>query len=389
MIFLDKYAIIKIRIYFNFEIKNIKDEKSKKMSIVSKVSVIIPSLNPDEKLMRVVRGLEEAGFDDIIIVNDGSNSENLQFFPNPEENPSCKILTHEVNRGKGAALKTAFDYFLKNREGRVGVVTVDGDDQHRPIDVLRCAERMVTCGELVLGVRDFSLPHVPKRSRHGNKITSFVFRIGCGLKISDTQTGLRAIPTEYLPSLCQVSGDRFEYETNMLLSMKTYGIPFSEVKIETVYIEENKTSHFRPFHDSIRIYSLILKFMLSSAGATLVDLAVFYLSSLFLTKQLGAFSIPVCTVIARAASSICNFEINRKTVFKDKGSVRGAFVRYYALAIPLMLVSAGLVWLFSHLFEMSMPILKTLIKALVDTVLFFVSFNIQREWVFASKKKKK
>ena len=182
------------------------------MSAANRITVVLPSLNPDEKLRLVVEGLTRVGFDDIIIVNDGSDEAHLPNFPSPEEFPNIEILTHEVNRGKGAALKTAFAHFLRTREGRVGVITVDGDNQHHPEDVLACAE--VLCAiprNVILGVRDFSGPDVPARSRSGNRITSFVFRAFCGMKISDTQTGLRAIPAEHLPQMLEVEGDRFEY----------------------------------------------------------------------------------------------------------------------------------------------------------------------------------
>lgn len=141
---------------------------------------------------------------------------------------------------------------------------------------LACAQVLCAIPQnLILGVRDFSGPEVPARSRRGNRITSFVFRAFCGIRISDTQTGLRAIPAAYLPRLVEVEGDRFEYETNMLLALKRAQIKWTEVPIRTVYIEENQTSHFRPIVDSFRIYKLILKFILSSCAGSLVDIGVF------------------------------------------------------------------------------------------------------------------
>lgn len=363
--------------------------KDYKENAAKKVTVIVPSYQPDEKLERVVCGLEEMGFDDIIVVDDGSSPEKKSFFPKPEEHPAMTLLVHPVNRGKGAALKTAFEYFLKNREGRAGVVTADGDAQHRPEDILSCSERMLSEGDkLVLGVRDFSLPHVPKRSRRGNRITSTVFLVLCGLKISDTQTGLRAIPAKHLPSLLLVDGDRYEYETNMLLAMKSNGISYCEEKIETVYIEENQTSHFRPVRDSIRIYSLILKYVFSSGAATLIDLAAFYLLIKFLAPHLGFAEELICTAIARAVSSLSNFALNRKMVFHSRESVGKTLLKYYALAIPVMLISGGSVTLLSTLFSASAPWLVTVIKVIVDTALYFINFRIQREWVFSGKKEK-
>ena len=201
----------------------------------------------------------EHGFSHIILVNDGSKPENLHYFTDlAEAHPEITLLHHEVNKGKGAALKNAFRWFLENRPEGYGVVTVDGDNQHHPADTRACVEHMMATGHCVLGCRDFDQEDVPTRSRFGNKTTSMVFKIFVGMTISDTQTGLRALTREALETLVNVYGDRFEYETNMLLAFKDNAIVFDEVKIRTVYIEENKSSHFRTFTDSWRIYKLIL-----------------------------------------------------------------------------------------------------------------------------------
>ena len=230
------------------------------MNDLSRVSVVLPSLDPDDKLVAVVDGLLEYGFSDIILINDGSKPENLHYFHDlAAQHPEITLLHHEVNKGKGAALKNAFRYVLQNRPDSLGVVTVDGDNQHHPEDTRTCCEKMLETGCVVLGCRDFSQPDVPPRSRFGNRTTSAIFKVFVGMTISDTQTGLRAIPASYLNQLAEVYGDRFEYETNMLLAFKDQGIPFDEQKIRTVYIEENKSSHFHAIKDSWRIYKLIFR----------------------------------------------------------------------------------------------------------------------------------
>ena len=252
------------------------------MNDLSKISVVLPSLDPDEKLIAVIDGLLEYGFSHIILVNDGSKPENLHYFSDlAAQHPEIHLLHHEVNKGKGAALKNAFRYFLENCPEGLGVVTVDGDNQHHPADTRACCEHMLQTGHTTLGCRDFTLDHVPPRSRFGNHTTSAIFKLFVGMTISDTQTGLRAIPRDVVEQLMDVSGDRFEYETNMLLAFKNKGIPFDEVKIRTVYIEENKSSHFRVIHDSWRIYKLILahffRYTISSLISAVVDTASFSL----------------------------------------------------------------------------------------------------------------
>ena len=246
----------------------------------SDVTVIIPSLNPDDKLAKTVADLIESGFTDIVLVNDGSDAKYDSFFPS--DHPECTVLKHDVNRGKGAALKTAYNFILERDKSIAGVVTVDGDGQHKAEDVLYCAHTMLERDSIVLGVRDFSQEDIPLRSRVGNKATRMVFRLFCGLKVSDTQTGLRAFPYRYLAPMAAIEGDRYEYETNALLHLNAMSVPFAEVKISTVYIENNQTSHFRPLRDSLRIYGLILRFLAASILSSLVDLGLFFLLSCFL-----------------------------------------------------------------------------------------------------------
>ena len=363
------------------------------MSNISDISVVLPSLDPDEKLIAVVNGLLEYGFTDIILINDGSKPENLHYFEEAAQHPEVHLLHHSVNRGKGAALKTAFAWFLENRPQGLGVVTVDGDNQHHPADTKACTEHMLKTGQTVLGVRDFDQPDVPFRSRNGNKITSFVFKFFVGLTISDTQTGLRAFPRKDVEAFMQVGGERFEYETNMLLAMKQQNIPFQEVKIRTVYIEENKSSHFRVFRDSWRIYKLILahffRYAASSVISAVVDEGLFTLLSALLHNFLTGFALTAVPVaIARLISSLFNFFLNQKMVFRSQGHTFKKLLRYYALAIPQAAAQMGLTYGAYELLNIGdgQTLLRTLIHGVVMCVLFLLSYFIQQRWVFSNKK---
>lgn len=364
------------------------------MNNLRNISVVLPSLDPDDKLITVIDGLLETGFTDIILVNDGSKKENLHYFETAAAHPEVTLLHHEVNRGKGAALKTAFTWFLENRPNSAGVVTVDGDNQHHPEDTKACSEQMMRSGKVVLGCRDFTLPHVPPRSRMGNNITCGVFKIMVGMTISDTQTGLRAIPTDAVKAFNKVKGERFEYETNMLLAMKEQGIDFDEVKIRTVYIEENKSSHFRAVRDSWRIYKLILahffRYTLSSLASAVVDEGLFTLLSWLLRNSLtGLLLTAIPTIAARVVSSLLNFFLNKKVVFHSNVSTGKAMLRYYMLAIPQLLAQLALTHGAYLLFSIgsSQTILRAVIYAIVMVALYFASFVIQQRWVFAGRKK--
>lgn len=351
------------------------------------ITVIIPSLDPDEKLNNVINGLLMRGFEDIVIVNDGSREENRFRFDELKKLPQCTVLTHEINRGKGAALKTAFDYVIKNRPNCIGVITADGDDQHHPDDIAKLAEELQTQHEkaLILGVRDFSQRDVPFRSRLGNRMTSLLFSLLCRRHITDTQTGLRAIPFEYLEKFLLLEGDRFEFETNMLLSLAPLGISLREVTIRTIYIEDNKTSHFKPFADSMRILRLLFSFSLSSLFCAVADILLFWLIITLLGDMPLSRRTFIATFFARAVSSVINFSLNRSAVFKSGGSVSRSFVKYYLLCAVQLLCSWAGVWGLCAALRAD----SVIAKLIVDTVLFFISFFIQRNWVFAAKNSQK
>lgn len=361
------------------------------MQDLSKISVVLPSLDPDEKLVAVIDGLLQYGFSDIILVNDGSKQENLHYFTDAaQQHPEIHLLHHEVNRGKGAALKNAFSYVLENRPESQGVVTVDGDNQHHPEDTRACVEHMLQTGKITLGCRDFTLDHVPARSRFGNHTTSLVFKLFCGITLSDTQTGLRAIPVEALPLLSQVAGDRFEYETNMLLAMKTNGLDFDEVKIRTVYIEENKSSHFHVLRDSWRIYKLILahffRYSLSSIACFFIDTGLVYILNMLLVGVLSDLKLTVVrNLIARPISSMINFFMNKKLVFQSKANTGKAMFRYYCLAIPQLIAQTLIDYGFCQLLGIrdDQSGLRALIHILAMCILFLLSYSIQQRWVFA------
>ena len=355
------------------------------------VAVVVPSLNPTGRLTDTVSGLLAAGFTDILLVNDGSRPETLRYFEEASARPGVTLLQHEVNRGKGAAMKTAFAWLLEHRPDCPGVVTVDGDGQHHPEDAMACAAKMLREEKVILGCRDFSRPEVPPKSLMGNRITCAVFKIFCGMSISDTQTGLRAIPRRYLPALAAVAGERYEYETNMLLALKDQRIPFGETEIRTIYLDENRGSHFHPVRDSWKIYKLILahffRYAVSSLVSAVADTGLFGLLSALLAGVLAGTALTAAaTAGARVLSSLLNFSLNRRLVFHSGAPLGRALARYYALALPLLLLQFLLT---EGVFQAArigdrQTLLRTVIYAAVMTALFIGSYMIQHRWVFAS-----
>lgn len=349
---------------------------------MDEIMILIPSLNPDEKLIEVIKSLKNIGFTKILIVDDGS--EEKTFFIKAQDEFSCKILTLDKNMGKGRALKTGFEHILAmNDTSLKAVVTVDGDNQHKAKDVLAVSKN-IDENTLVLGVRKFKdATNVPFRSRFGNAMTAYVFRLLSGEKIEDTQTGLRAIPILYLDKFINVEGERFEYEMNILLRLRRLNLKLKQIEIETIYLEENESSHFRPIADSFRIFNMIGKFALVGIICFFVDYLIFYIS-LYGLMNIGEYyeQVFIASVIARICSSILNFSLNYAIVFKSSTNKLTSFIKYYFLVIIQMMISSVSVAGISILWKYPL-----VVKLIVDFLLFFISYYIQKLYIFSKKEK--
>ena len=227
------------------------------------IVVLIPTFNPDVEIMRKFIIELTAKFKNVVIVNDGCESRYNDFFVELKK-LNIPIVHHEVNKGKGRAIKTGFEYILKNYKNVIGTITADCDGQHCVQDIEKCANQLLKTPEaLIVGCRNFDEKQVPIKRKIANKITRQVFYFFVGTKISDTKTGLRGFGLKLMEQFLNTAGERYEYETNMLIDCKTYGIKIKEVPIETIYIDKNETSHFNPIRDSFMIYKLFFKYKFS------------------------------------------------------------------------------------------------------------------------------
>lgn len=360
-------------------------------------AIVIPALNPNDQMVTLVRELREAGFQQIILVDDGSETENRKYFRICKDTYGCHVIRHVVNFGKGMALKSAFNHILDNCPDITGTVTVDCDGQHTPADIITCAKLTAEYPDhLILGCRRFDEKGIPLRSRFGNKFTKHVIRLLCGINISDTQTGLRGMSRRLIRDFfANTKGERFEYEMNMLLCAREHQIPIREFPIHTIYLEHNKSSHFNPFVDSIRIYKVFFKFMLSSISSFMIDIVLYYLLGLLLRPvvsdriQISLLGINMSLLIllrsalSRLGSSLYNFTLNKRQVFRNDSKDVTILLKYYILCICQLILSSFLVDK-----ALSFIASSTIRKCIIDTILFTVSFQIQREWVFRPSKKK-
>ena len=221
-----------------------------------KVVPVIPSLNPDDELIKLVAELKEY-YQDIIIVDDGSQIKDI--FDKLKKIDGCIILTHEINRGKGDSLKTAFNYYLDNLSNKyIGVICLDADGQHLPTDAISICKILEEKDKFILGTRLFNTKTTPIRNKIGNRITSRVFKWLYKIYLKDTQTGLRAIPNRLIKTVINVDGSRFEYELNVLIKLVKLKEDIIEHDIKTVYLKNsNKKSHFKVLKDSYKIYKIM------------------------------------------------------------------------------------------------------------------------------------
>lgn len=222
---------------------------------------LLPVYEPGHGLATTVVALRDARPDaPIVVVDDGSAPASASIFAAAAD-LGCTVLRHDVNLGKGAALKTGFRHIAAEHPGHA-VVCADPDGQHLVADILRVAEHVEVSGRMVLGVRRFE-GRVPLRSRFGNSVTRLLFRAATGRAVQDTQTGLRGYPAELLGWLCEIPGERFEYEMNVLLHAARLDRPIEQTVITTTYLGDNGTSHFGSLADSARVYRPLLRYALT------------------------------------------------------------------------------------------------------------------------------
>ena len=339
--------------------------------------IIFPAYKPNSTLADLVRHLAN---DDrvgaVVVVNDGSGPAYQSIFETIAVVRKTHVLTHVINMGKGAALKTGLNFAACQFPEAVGVVTADADGQHLAADILRLACSLIEDpAAFAIGARLFSRD-IPLRSYLGNRLTGFIFACLTGRHLHDTQSGLRAVPKSLIPPILRIEGQRYDYEMSMLFYAATKYPDIREIPIETVYLENNKSSHFNPLVDSAKIYYKLVQFYASSALAALLDLIVFGVAmklshNLLLSFLVGRFLI----------AAFVNFNINRRLVFHSKASLVRSLARYYftfaifasvSFSIIRVLIASGM-----------QPVIA---KAIVETLLSVLSFGVQGIYVFAERK---
>lgn len=352
----------------------------------SEVVVVIPSLEPTEALNSYVEQLVLCGFENIVIINDGSDSCFDEIFERLNEIKQCTVLQHEKNCGKGCALKTGYQYVKKHLPMCKAVVTADSDGQHAVEDVCKmAAEIMKNPYTMLLGIRDFKQKNTPLKSRVGNGLTSTMFFCLHGKWLPDTQTGLRAFGSQMIETMINVPGERYEYEMQVISNSVTERIPMHAIPIETIYEDGNKGTHYQAIKDSVRIakvlFGMLGRFVVSSAVSAVVDLLLAWcfmdVLRVFIPSN-DFIRILLAVVLARVVSMVVNYCINRNYVFRESKSVKVSGTKYVLLCILNMFLSAFITYLISTM----MGVDEKVVKVFGDAVLFIGSYQLQKRWVF-------
>lgn len=333
---------------------------------------LIPAYCPDRSLCNLVRSLLAKGFEHVVVVNDGSDATCQAVFDQLSQHPCVSVLHHAINLGKGAALKTGFNFIASKFPEVLGCVTLDADGQHGVDDVCQVAKLLVDQpNDLVVGVRRFPST-VPWRSRLGNVITKYLFRFLAGTAMEDTQSGLRGIPKALMLRLLTVRSNGYEFELDMLMIAAQRGLRIEQVPIETIYIDDNKGSHFRPLIDSMRIYFVLLRFSFIALLSACLDYVVF-MAVVFIWHDILA-----AIIAARIVSMTLNYLFVKRLAFNSAQSHWHTLPKYLLLA--LLSGGAAYFMIVGMVDDWHWHVL--LAKVLAESIMFVVNFVIQRDFIF-------
>ena len=357
-----------------------------------KVIVVIPSYEPPSSFIAYVQNLILNGVYQVVVVNDGSSEKYNGVYDKIKDINGVTLLSYQDNRGKGYALKFAFEHINKEIIKDYVIVTADCDGQHAINDVLNLANASIkNPTSLILGVRDFKDKGVPRRSRFGNLNTRRLFRLLYGLKITDTQTGLRAFSHKLTDKMIEINGNRFEYEMNVLISLFKQNVNFIEIPVKTIYEKKpedvDKRSHFKTFSDSLKVWSVLLKnvntYLVAVVISAVIEICLFTIGEYLFFKGFNpAIKTLLSSTYSRIISSIVNYHLNYKFVFN--GKEKSAVIRYYVLWGGLLASSYLLTNLFGNV--LGLPIV--IFKLITDISLAIISYRIQVTWVFKHGNKK-
>lgn len=331
-----------------------------------KTYIVIPSYEPNFRLLDLIDDLNSFfRFINIVVVNDGTVDKSI--FDEAIKKDNVTLLTHEVNKGKGEALKTAFRY-LKSLNEKMIVATIDSDGQHLAKDIKRCIDFYKTFNEgLLLGSRMFE-GDVPIKSKIGNNSSRYLLRCCMNKYVYDSQTGLRVFNDDMLDFLIKVKGSRFEYEMNMIIDVIKTRTLLTEMKIDTVYFDNNAKTHFRPIKDFLKICSVILVYHRPYTIGLFLYIISFILFDLLIKNPLFTnFSLVISSIIF----VYLPYLLNRLNILKGTRYIEKYMTFYFTKIISYVFVNAGLYLMLNT----ALPSIPSMFIALIITIVLYNIIN--------------
>ncbi len=211
--------------------------------------ILVPAYNAAGTIAELLEHLRDVALDcERLVVNDGSTDNT----PEIVEIAGVQVISHEINQGKGAAIKTGLRYASEHRYG--GLLTIDADLQHDPECIPRFLE-LASSGDydMIVGARERTSA-MPVQRAFSNFVTSVIISLLAGACLRDTQSGYRWMRVDAVMNL-GLTGLRYDFESEMLLKAGRCGLRISEVRIPTIY--EDSTSFINPFRDSWRFMRIL------------------------------------------------------------------------------------------------------------------------------------
>lgn len=359
------------------------------MTLVSAPTLLLTVSHPHTSLFSYIAECRRAGFTKIVLLDTSTAGRNARTW-DCVRGSGCVVL-HPPYGEDGPPLRAALRYCAQHDPQALGVVTSDAGDCIPPADLFRCANQMRQTQTIVLGIRNFSEQKMPRLHLLGSKFICFMLRVGCGMKLDDPKTPLRAIPAKTIPYFtCGKRCGAYLYETRILLQIAKNRLPYEPCSVSYPLHPKAALPRLHPLLDLLLIGLQIFKFSVSSLFCTGVEWLLNYCFLWLLAHTQIPYSrhILLAGTVARLFSSILNLFVNAKVVFSADRDTGKTILRYYALCIPQTAVTLCLTKLLSGtLFGVASPAVNTFFLALSSVLLFFLSYRIQKHWVFQSQKK--
>ena len=297
----------------------------------SKMVILIPVYNPRERIINYVKKLKEKNYD-VVVINDGSDENYHAVFERMVYD--CKIINYPHFKGKGYALKKGYQYVKEHLKDKKGILILENESQ--------------------------------------------LFSLIYNQKFINVDSELFGFSTSYLDEMLEV--DENCYEVQALIDQVQNQHDIEEIKVKKLSQEafhpKNKTSQI-----IYVIFLHLIRFVSSSIISSIIDvlLAWILLDVLKIWMTSDFWRIALASLIARVISTIVNYVVNKKYVFKGKTNNRQTAIRFLILTVIITILSTLFVYVFSTLGIMS----EKLAKPVGDLLLFLLSYNVQMKWVFS------